>query len=236
MKQEEHTEDIYTSMNSVWPENNRWYDYTHKKIIEFVLASLQNRLDKSSTYLNAGSGGSVYDLPGICYHVDIAKNLIYKLPNHVVASIENLPFSNNTFHAEICVGSVLNYCDVFKSIQEIARTLKPEGYLVLEFERSNTGELWGTKEYGKSATVQKYEYMGHLHTLFLYSENLVIKILKENNLDVIKLLRFHNLSALVNRITGREEMSGQFARFDPLLMPISYLTAHNVILLCRKGL
>lgn len=233
---EESAEEIYKSVNSVWPQNNRWYDYTHQRIIKFILLSLKNRLNEHSLYLNAGSGGSTYDLPGICCHVDITENLICHFPNHVVASIENLPFPNSHFDATICVGSVLNYCDAVQSIRELTRTLKSGSYLVLEFERSNTGELWGTQEYGKGATFQKYEYMGHIHTLCLYSERLIAELLRGYGMQILKCQRFHCLSALINRLTKQEETSGRFGRFDLILSPVSYLMAHNTIMLCRKGL
>lgn len=236
MQREESTEEIYTALENVWPEKDRWYNYTHKRIIQFVTSSLQGRLQTSDKYLNAGSGGSTYDVPGICHHVDIAENLIKDFPNHTVASIESLPFPNKIFDATICVGSVINYCDLVRGIHELARTLKPKGYLVLEFERSNTGELWGTKDYGASTTPQKYEYLGHIHTLWLYSERLVVQLLKESGLDVIKTKRFHCLSALANRITGQEENSGKFGRLDLFMSPISYLTAHNAMILCKKRL
>lgn len=233
--QEESAEEIYKSVNSVWPQNNRWYDYTHQRIIKFILLSLKNRLNEYSIYLNAGSGGSLYDIPGICYHADIAENLICHFPNYVVASIEQLPFPNSYFDAIICVGSVLNYCDAVQSICELTRTLKPSGYLVLEFERSNTGELLGTEEYGKGATFQKYEYMNHIHTLCLHSEHLIIDLLHERGMQIIRGQRFHCLSALMNRLTKQEEPSGRFGRFDPIFFPVSYFIAHNIIMLCKKS-
>lgn len=232
---EESTESIYSSMERVWPENDRWYDYTHRCIIRFILSHIKKHLKESSIYMNAGSGGSVYDLPGQCIHVDIAENLIKNYPNHVAASIESLPFPANTFDATICVGSVLNYCDAAKGISELARTLKTGGYLILEYERSNTAELWGSKEYGKGATIQKYEYMGHTHTLFLYSERIITELLRNNGLNIIKCQRFHCVSALINRITGQEESAGRFGCLDKLFAPFSYFMAHNAILLCKKG-
>ena len=234
--QEKSTEEIYNSVSIVWPQNNRWYDYTHKKIIQFILASLKNRLNERSVYLNAGSGGSTYDIPGTCYHVDIAENLICHFPNYVVASIENLPFPDSHFDAIICVGSVLNYCDATQSIHELTRTLKPGGYLVLEFERSNTGELWGTKEYGKGGTFQKYEYMGYIHTLCLYSERLIINLLQGYGMQIVRRQRFHCLSAVINRLTKQEEASGWFGQCDVMFSPVSYLMAHNIIMLCKKKL
>ena len=233
---EESAGEIYSSLQSVWPENDRWYDYTHRAIQSFIYRELTDRLQEKSVYLNAGSGGSSYDLPGVCFHVDIVEKLIASFPHHVVASIEELPFQDNYFDCSICVGSVINYCDVVQSLSELSRTLKTNGYMVLEFERSNTGELWGTKEYGKGSTIQKYEYLGHTHTLWLYSERLISSLLKSNGFIILDRKRFHCLSAIANRITKKEEPSGRFAHFDPLFSPISYFIAHNVILLCQKKL
>lgn len=230
----ESTQEIYSKMNKVWPDNNRWYDYTHNYILNFISKHLASKLSQDSVYLNAGSGGSEYNLQGVCHHVDIAENLICKFDRYTVASIEKLPFTNEVFDAVICVGSVLNYCDAVSSIREMTRVMKPGGYLVLEFERSNTGELWFTSEYGKNTTKQQYDYMGHTHTLWLYSEKVIIQILNECGLSLIKQERFHCISALANRITHKEEYSGKFAKYDILIRPLSYLLAHNTILLCRK--
>lgn len=230
----EKVQDLYSSLNSVWPENDRWYDYTHKTIINYIESNLSDKLNFKSIYLNAGSGGSVYNLPGKCFHVDIAENLIKSFSNHYVASIENLPFSNYIFDATICVGSVINYCSAMESIKELSRTLKYGGYLVLEFERSNTAELWFNKEYMKKITMQKYEYLNHTHTLWLYEEKYIRYLLEKNGLKIIKYRRFHNLSAVINRITHKEEWSGQFGKIDRIFSPISYFMAHNVIMICQK--
>lgn len=230
----EKTKDIYSSMRSVWPDNDRWYNYTHKYILDFIAQNLAPELSQNSTYLNAGSGGSEYELQGVCHHVDIAENLINRFERHTVASIEKLPLENSSFDAAICVGSVLNYCDAVSSLRELSRVIRCGGYLVLEFERSNTGELWFTSEYGKIATKQQYNYMGHKHTLWLYSEKVIARVLKECGFEILKEERFHCLSALVNRITHQEEFSGQFARYDMWIKPLSYLMAHNMILFCKK--
>ncbi|PYG89700.1 methyltransferase family protein [Ruminiclostridium sufflavum DSM 19573] len=231
----ESPEEIYSSLKNVWPENNNWYDYTHRCIIDFVMESLTKRLNKDSIYLNAGSGGSAYNLLGTCHHVDIVENLIKKFPRHAVASIENLPYPDSSFDALICVGSVINYCDVVKSIGELSRVLKPEGVLILKYERSNTGELWFNKDYGKGASLQQYQYLGHTHTLWLYSEQIVDQLLKENSLITLKRKRFHCMSALVNRIFNNEKLSGRFGCIDILFQPISYSIAHNIILLSQKS-
>lgn len=231
----ENTHDIYSQMNSVWPENNRWYDYTHNIIINFIEKHLSSKLTPNSMHLNAGSGGSEYALKRTCYHVDIAENLINKFEHFTVASIENMPFEDEMFDAVICVGSVLNYCDAVNSIREISRVIKSGGYLVLEFERSNTGELLFTTEYGKVSTKQQYDYMGHNHTLWLYSEKMIIHLLNECGLSIEDKTRYHCLSSLINHITHKEESSGKYAKYDKLVKPLSYFLAHNIILLCKKS-
>lgn len=235
MKQES-THEIYSSMENVWPESSHWYDFTHKHIINFIEETLNSKLTNTSLYLNAGSGGSEYNILGTCYHLDIAENLINRFPNHYVASIENMPFRDNMFDAIICVGSVLNYCSAMESINELTRVLKPGGFLILEFERSNTAELWLNKEYGKNATLQNYEYLNHTHSLWLYAENYIKELLYQNDTYVIKQNRFHNLSAAINRITKNEELAGKFGKFDSLFLPVSYFMSHNMIMLCQKRL
>lgn len=231
---QENVKDLYMSVNKAWPYNNKWYDYTQKKINSFIYQNTPKYIDDNSTYLNAGSGGTTYNLPGQCYHVDIARNLIENLPNFFVSSIENLPFQDNYFDATICVGSVLNYCDVFSAIKELSRTLKAGGCLILEYERSQTAELWFSKEYGLTTTIQKYTYLEHIHTLWLYSEKHIKQLLHDNSLQIKKFTRFHTLSAFVNNLCKDENKAGNFAKYDLLYKPLSYFMAHNIIILCQK--
>lgn len=28
--------EIYSSLKQVWPDNNKWYNYTHKVIVQFI--------------------------------------------------------------------------------------------------------------------------------------------------------------------------------------------------------
>lgn len=228
------TKDIYSSMNKVWPDNNPWYDYLHQSIISFVEEKLSQNLTDKNIYLNAGSGGSTYQLPGTCYHVDIAPNLIQHLTHSYVASIENLPFENNTFSAVICVGSVINYCSALESISEFSRVLKSGGYLILEFERSQSAELWFSKAFNKNATIQKYNYLKNVHTLWLYSEAYISNILTQNQFIIIDKKRIHSISAVINKVLKNEKIAGKFGHFDNLFYPISYYTAHNVIFKCQK--
>lgn len=229
------TKEIYDRMNKVWPDDNKWYTYLHKSIIDYIEKNFSKHLDNSSIYLNAGSGGSVYNIPGTCYHVDISDRLINYLPHAYICSVENLPFQDKYFDAIICVGSVINYCSALETISQFSRVIKSGGYLILEFERSQSAELWFTKDYGQNSTLQQYDYLDNIHTLWLYSEAYIKKILYEYNFKIIGKKRLHSLSAIINRLTGNENFSGKFAYGDILCRPVSYFTSHNIILLCKKN-
>ena len=88
---ERQTQEIYNQMKCIWPKDNSWYDFTHLQILEFIYKYniLFNNDDK---VLNAGSGGTVYNIRGNMYHVDLATNLIKHLPNAYTSSIEKMPF------------------------------------------------------------------------------------------------------------------------------------------------
>ena len=176
---EKHTQEIYSKMNYIWPENNAWYEYTYSEILRFIYKH-KTKFKKQNKILNAGSGGTVYDIDGDMYHVDLATNLIKHLKNSYTSSIENMPFPDGFFDSCICVGSVINYCNAMSAISEISRVLCKNSYLIIEYERSLTGELFFKLGYGKNTIKQTYEFNGQQdHNLWLYSDNYINKILKE---------------------------------------------------------
>lgn len=232
---EENTKRLYNSIDEVWPNNNAWYNYTKKRIFEFIDAHSTIFSDKSKT-LNAGSGGTIYNYNGIFYHIDLAENLICHLPNHFVSSVENMPFKNSEFNIVICVGSVINYCDAFAAINEISRVSKKESYLILEYERSKTGELLFDKKYGKIIVKQQYQYNGQAnHLLWLYSDKYINNILNECNYKIIDEQLFHSLSSIYNCFHNDENKAGKYTKFDKYMPYIClYSFSHNRIVLCKK--
>lgn len=233
---EKEVQKLYDNIEKIWPENNVWYDYTHKKIIDFIYKNAVI-FKYNSNVLNAGSGGSVY--PGIngnFFHVDISEKFISKLPNSYVASIENLPFNNELFDSAICVGSVLNYCDAAIALIEIYRVMKPGSYLILEYERSETGELIFQQNYGKSSTRQCYEYNDQTnHNIWLYSDEYINNILETIGFKVIKNKYYHIFSSLFNQIIKDEDKAGKLAKLDRFAVwPFRKILAHNRILVARK--
>ncbi len=233
---EKQTQEIYSKMNYIWPVENSWYNYTHSQILEFIYKN-KKIFKKTDKILNAGSGGSEYDIDGTIYHVDLATNLINHLPNSFTSSIEEMPFSSGFFNSTICVGSVINYCNALTAISEIARVMQIGGYLIIEYERSLTGELFLKRGYGKNTIKQIYTFNNERnHNLWLYSDKYINHILQENGFDIINAKLFHSLSALENRFLDNEIKSGHASKYDKYIPNwLAYRLAHNRILLCKKS-
>ena len=226
---------LYDRMPSIWP-NDPWYNYTHNVIKRFIY-SHKNVFEEDHCILNAGSGGECYDgIKGTIYHVDISDRFIKNLPKSYVASVEHLPFEESFFDIVICVGSVVNYCDILFAISEFNRVLKPGAYLFLEYERSQTGELFLKEQYGSYATIQVYKYNNQdNHKLWLYSDSYVNQILSAYSFCTLDCELFHSLSALSNRFIKCDKRAGRFTKLERFVLPsIQKSVAHNRILLCRK--
>jgi ubiquinone/menaquinone biosynthesis C-methylase UbiE len=232
----------YNSVIEIWDKSDQWSTHSRRNI-EFYVAKLQNIIEKKKgkqgiSILNAGSGGDDYGLSkyGSHVHVDVAENRLKSCDNFVVASIENLPFEDNSFDVCVCVGSVINYCDAIKSLSELARTLKVGGHLLLEFESSKSHEFMFSSSFDKPATIVKTFYNGTMEYIWVYSPSFILKDLELNGFTVTDERRFHLLSPLLYKITKNEILSARFACFDPFLRQTPYLrkVSANVILICEK--
>lgn len=218
-----------------WPDNDSWHENTHKIINDLVYSWLNYSNIINSTILNAGSGKTEYSLPktNIIY-MDIIEEYVKCFSNYIVGSIQKIPLLNESIDGVICVGSVINYTDALKSIREISRILKPGGFLILEFERSNSAEFLCTKKYFKNVFVQKYNYNHQTHYLWMYSDKYLKAILKKYGFTIIKDYKFHILSSLLFRIGIPEEKAAYYSKYDKKLQKISYPFAHNEIIYALK--
>lgn len=221
-------------MPEAWPTNNPWYDHTRNVIYNFIASNAI--ITSNMKVLNAGSGGSTYGLKIEMYHIDLADKLIEKFPKHYVSSVENMPFKDSFFDYVICVGSVINYNDALSTITEISRVMSNDAKLILEYERSLSGELLFEKGYGKSAAIQLYDYNGQNgHKLWLYSDKYIESLLLTAGLKIEKSSFFHSISAVYNRIYNDEIKAGKYGTYDSKIpMFIKKSTAHNRIILCSK--
>lgn len=223
----------YTS-SSPWPDKDLWHKHTYlaeKKIVEDWLswAAFSNM-----TILNAGSGGTEYKTDGTLIHLDIVESYVRKYEHHIVGSVEKIDLPCESVDGIVCVGSVLNYADAQRAIAEFSRILKPNGFLILEFERSNSAEFLATKKHGNMIFPKEYHYNNQIHLLWLYSEKHIRKILCRYHLKVRRCKRIHILSSLVNRLGVSEAVAAPLSRFDRGLTFLSYHLAHNVMLFSTK--
>ncbi|QIB69508.1 methyltransferase domain-containing protein [Aminipila butyrica] len=226
--------DFYNNIDKIWDENDAWHQYSNKAISHY-LKSKRDVL-KNTVILNAGSAGNSYGIA--CrqmFHVDIADKKIQGLENSVVASIENLPFENNSFDNIICVGSVLNYCDAVAAISELYRVLKDNGNLIIEFESSWGFEYLGQQVYKKEASIITTEYIEEKHTQWLYSHKYIYSILKSYDFQIIDKQTFHIIDGLLSKVFV-DKMAVSLNFIDKIIKEIPLLNQHgnNVILHCLK--
>ena len=201
---------LYNSSEHAWPTDDPWHRETRTSLTQIVEQILLTKCTSDAKVLNAGCGGTLYDLPGVFYDCDIAENTISQSAHPVIASVEKLPCENECFDISICVGSVLNYCDAGVAIAELSRTLKPQGLLILEFERSDSAEFIFTRQHHQPAFRKDYFYNGQTHRLWLYSEKYIRSILRAEKFCVTKAHRYHSLSSLVYRFTRNENTSAKY--------------------------
>lgn len=223
----------YSNKNP-WPDLDNWHKETFRNIYNFTTKQLSKYDNSKALILNAGSGGTDYPHKGTMIHLDIIESYINKFPHYIVSSIDQITLDNESVDIIICVGSVINYADYQKSIKEFSRILKPNGILILEFERSNSGEFLFKKNHHRAVFPQSYYYNEQQHILWMYNEKTIIKTMKNYGLTTIKKYRFHIMSTLLNRCGITESKSAKFIKADRLLAPFSYSLAHNCILISKK--
>ncbi len=228
----------YNSISEIWSKKDNWHRNTHFEIARFIKKMCKKRqLYLSSSILNAGSGGNSYGLPEEkMIHIDIAKRNIQNKLHFIVASIEDIPLPNRSCDLVLCVGSVINYCDPIKVINEFARLLNRDSYVILEFENSASWEFLGTKNFNRTAAIITTFYNGREEKLWVYSSSYIKKLLRINDFSIVKCQRFHLLSSLIYRFTRNEYFSSHFKVLDRIVncMPLAGRISSNMIILAQK--
>lgn len=224
---------FYNNVDDVWGNHDPWHDYSKEFLSNYI--NKQNCF-KDSIVLNAGSAGNTYGIKcKLMYHVDIADEKIKNIENAVVASIENLPFAENSIDNILCVGSVLNYCDAIAAISEFNRVLKYNGHLILEYESSWGFEYIGKKCYKSDACIITTEYIEKEHTQWLYSPKYINTILKTYKFNVLEFYPFHITDGLFSKIMS-DSSAIRLTKMDNLLHKCPFFKQHgnNIILHCIK--
>lgn len=217
-----------------WPEHDPWHTQTFAAIQTVVEKWLSEYSSTEMQILNAGSGGTEYKTQSELVHLDIVERFISQFKNYLVGSIESIALPDSFMDGVICVGSVINYADAQCAIAEFSRVLKAGGFLILEYERSDSAEFLWTGQHSKYLFPQSYQYNGQTHLLWMYSEKHMRQMLERYQFVIREQKRLHSLSSLLYRMGVPEERAARYAKFDQLFQPFSRPIAHNQILLAMK--
>lgn len=232
----------YKEINKVAKENyshydqpeDKWHTQVEKVLFPTVCKAIQKYTSKNSVILNAGSGGEDYPSEAKMIQLDICEENIKHFENHIVASVEEIPLEDKSVDMIICVGSVLNYVDAVKTIQEFHRILRENGILLLEFERSDSADFKGTNKHHADMCEATYEYNNQEHKMVMYGEKYIESKLKELGFNIKRKKRFHILSTKMCQLGMDDEKTAKFRKLDWLFPFSSYSCAHNVIICVQK--
>jgi ubiquinone/menaquinone biosynthesis C-methylase UbiE len=228
---------LYNDMDEIWPSEDKWYQYTYFKIQKY-LKHWESILELNNTtlILNAGSGGNTYNIKGNHTHIDISEKHLSSIENAIIASVEDIPLNDNYFDICICVGSVINYCDVVSSISEFNRILKNGGYLILDFDQSRNYEFLGSDTYNSNLDMIETFNSGYVDKIWVYSEKYISSTLKHFNFTILDKEYYHTLSSLVYKFTKDEQKAAKFVNFDKITkwLPLIRKISNNIILIAPK--
>ena len=221
----------------IWPISDHWHTYTHIIINKYVKRIFKKfSFNSKIVILNAGSGGNNYGLGNYkIIHVDIANEKIKKYPNYILSNIETIPVEKESIDVCICVGSVINYCNPERVLSEFYRILKPDSFLILEFEKTNSFDLILTEDFNRERAIVTTFYSGEKEKIWLFNEKAIRRIL-EMYFHIVEYKRFHMISPFVYKMTKNENISAKYAKLDPIIrfIPVINKYSSNIILTCRK--
>lgn len=222
------------SQSKPWPDDDAWHLYTSLKLTETVEKWLKDHTNSDMVILNAGSGGKEYDIHGKMIHLDMIEEYVCGFENHIVSDVWNTTLPDESVDGIICVGSVLNYADAQRTVSEFSRILKTHGFLILEFERSDSAEFWWTGLHCRNVFPKEYDYNNQSHLLWMYGEKHMRQTLKHYGFDIVKCRRLQSLSSVMYRLGLPENKAVRYAVLDNVLQPFSCFMAHNAVLFCMK--
>lgn len=226
----------YNALDIIIDDDDEWHLRVKQAIKKFIHEQLNVIPDYASLkILNAGSAGYSYGLnENNITHVDVADKHISHLKNAIVADVANLPLKDGTFDGIICVGSVLNYCDPIDVMKEFARVLKPNGFIILEFECSKTFELLFKKGFNNSAVYIEtfFDAHGDKERIWYFSEKYINRLAKSYGFTIKKRTSFHILSPLVYRMTQKETFAAKFSSLDKFCSVIPGLNKFGSNIIC----
>lgn len=182
-------DDEYAKMFSV--EDTHWWFAGKRRLVSVLLDKIPNKPDRRTLDAGCGTGGMFPLLkrhtgPGLLFGIDVNRSAIAYSSQRQLArltrgSLLQLPFGDSSFDL-VTAFDVLYHRRVEDdgiALNEIARVLKPHGYLVitdsaLEFLRSGHDERFhGIRRYTRAEMKMKMEAAGFSVKKISYSNFLI---------------------------------------------------------------
>jgi len=183
------TADKYDS----WGDNEKLVSENCKKEMEGIKKILD--VKKGDYCLDVATGTGNYlilmaEKGAICYGIDLSPNILEVTKNKVnklglknvkeliVGDSDKLPYSDNFFDWVTCIGMFEYYPieHVEKILIEFQRVLKKNGKILIDFPDINNSESLYFKNKSESVNTD----------VFLYDFNLIEKLIKKLQLNIIK--------------------------------------------------
>lgn len=225
-------------MPRIYDPADLWHNTTHQWVHGFINRHRQIiPVTPATSILNAGSGGEDCTFPEEnVYHVDLTERHLPESDRSFVADIHDLPFEDGHFDVSVCVGSVLNYCDMAVALASLVRVTKDKGHLFIEFETSWSWDYIFRRGFMNTTALVTTFYHDRKVRLWVYSETYIRGILDVLGVKIISVSRTHTLSSLVYRMTKNAKLAAKFCRFEPAICRIPFLNRFctNVIFFCSK--
>lgn len=222
---------MYADGQPIWPVDDLWHQHTRSQLEQFTLQHAVNFLHSATNVLDVGCGRDHYEwMPRRTINLDRFFSQVQNRSKALVADLERLPFHGASFDLVICIGSVLNYVSAVEAIAEIARVTALGGHAILHFETSSSFEQLGTRRWNSSVHLYKTINSSRSDFIWLYSPSFVNQVIDSAGFKILKMARFHILSALLTRIGVSHNKAVFAAKFDPLVPWLRQFADDRIIL------
>jgi|GEM_PF-3687513 len=189
-------EDLENRYDVAQISEDEWHTHSGRKTDLFVQRALPALGAGQGLLLNAGCG--VYKTSHAGWHeisLDLFAKPLAGKANAVCARVEALPFRPEVFSAAVCVGEVLAYCDPAACIRELARVLRPEGNLILDFGSTRSVRRLLGGGFGRAADVIVDDYNGSPERTWIYDPAYIKELLNKAGFEVWREMATHRWSA-----------------------------------------
>jgi SAM-dependent methyltransferase len=228
----------YNSRDSIWSEDDSWHYSIHRQLCQETKRFI-NSCKKNSLILNAGSASpqDYLQLDNII-HIDIADSWLPRSGNSICCSIERLPFNDKCFEHCICVGSVVNYCSLLESVNEISRVLKPGGTVLFDIETSSSFEFLFSARFNKCVDIYDPTYNGGRERIWIYSTRYIKDVARLCKLEILTIKSLNIMPSLLCALGLKEEQACSAVFLDKMFVkvPAVRYMGSNLVFICRKHL